>query len=133
MKKFLESKGTDTETFNKIVYLDNTLPEIYITELKKNPDDIKLKERSYDIVDKDLLNKFNIDKKINYRDIYFEIIDYISSIKIDEPKNAIERCESEDFLSSNDDSENSQSNINNESEENEFSDNLDIECSDSNV
>ena len=130
LEKFMQSNGTDTESFNKIVLLDNTLPEIYTTELKKHPDDIKLKERSHDIVDKDLLKKYNVGKKINYREIYFEIIDYISSIKVDEPKNAMERCESEDFISSNDESENNQSSIINESEENEISDSLDKESND---
>lgn len=130
LEKFMQSNGTDTESFNKIVLLDNTLPEIYTTELKKHPDDIKLKERSHDIVDKDLLKKYNVGKKINYREIYFEIIDYISSIKVDEPKNGMERCESEDFISSNDESENNQSSIINESEENEISGSLDKESND---
>ena len=80
MKQFLSSKEKDEKILEKIISLDDTLPDIYLYKLLNNSDDIKLKERSYDIVDKSLLIKFNVEKKFNYREIYFELIDYISSI-----------------------------------------------------
>ena len=64
----------------------------------ENSDDVKLKVKSYEIIDKDLLKKFKIDKKFNYKDIYFELIDYIISIDLDEPENAINHYKNEEFL-----------------------------------
>ena len=97
MKQFLDSKEKDEKALDKIISLDNTLPDIYVYKLK-NSVDAKLKERSYEIVDKESLKKFNVDKKINYRDLYFELIDYITSINLDEPENASDKYEKEDFL-----------------------------------
>ena len=117
MKQFLSSKEKDEKTLEIIMSLDDTLPDIYLFKLN-NSVDIKLKERSYDIVDKSSLIKFNVEKKFNYREIYFELIDYISSIRIDEPKDATKRFESEEFVKDeNKDSENNQSSNKSELEE----------------
>lgn len=97
MNQFLNSEEKDEKILDKITSLDNTLPGIYVYKLK-NSFDAKLKERSYEILDKESLKKFNVDKKINYKDLYFGLIDYISSIKLDEPENVSERFEKEDFL-----------------------------------
>lgn len=97
MNQFLNSEEKDEKILDKIISLDNTLPGIYVYKLK-NSFDAKLKERSYEILDKESLKKFNVDKKINYKDLYFGLIDYISSIKLDEPENVSERFEKEDFL-----------------------------------
>ena len=97
MNQFLNSEEKDEKILDKIISLDNTLPGIYVYKLK-NSFDAKLKERSYEILDKESLKKFNVDKKINYKDLYFELIDYISSINLDEPENASDKFEKEDFL-----------------------------------
>ena len=111
MKQFLSSLGKDKKILDNIISLDDTLPDIYHYKLLNNPGDIKLKEISFDIVDKSSLNKFNIEKKFNYREIYFDLIDYISSIKLDEPKYATKNFELEEFLiDENEDSENELSN-----------------------
>ena len=118
MKQFLSSKEKDEKTLEKIISLDDTLPDIYICKLLNNSDDIKLKERSYDIVDKSSLIKFNVEKKFNFKEIYFELIDYISSISIDEPENVEKEFESEEFvIDENDDSENNQSSSKSELED----------------
>ena len=118
MEQFLSSKEKDEKILEKIISLDDTLPDIYICKLINNSDDIKLKERSYDIVDKSSLIKFNVEKKFNFKEIYFELIDYISSISIDEPENVEKEFESEEFLiDENDDSENNQSSSKSELEE----------------
>ena len=65
MEQFLSSKEKDEKILEKIISLDDTLPDIYICKLINNSDDIKLKERSYDIVDKSSLIKFNVEKKYN--------------------------------------------------------------------
>ena len=118
MKQFLSSKEKDEKILKKIISLDDTLPDIYLYKLLNNSDDIKLKERSYDIVDKSSLIKFNVEKKFNFKEIYFELIDYISSISIDEPENVEKEFESEEFLiDENDDSENNQSSSKSELEE----------------
>ena len=123
MKQFLDSKEKDEKALDKIISLDNTLPDIYVYKLK-NSVDAKLKERSYEIVDKESLKKFNVDKKINYRDLYFELIDYITSINLDEPENASDKYEKEDFLiEEQDDSYSESESI--ESEENNIHKNTD--------
>ena len=76
---------------------------------------MKLKERSFDLVDKTILKGFNINKKLNYKEIYFEIIEYIDSIELDEPRDATNDFENEEFL--DDDEENdSDSQSNNKDE-----------------
>ena len=58
---------------------------------------IKLKEKSYDIVDKALLKEFKIVKRLNYKELYFELISYVKSIKLNEPANASKDFELEKF------------------------------------
>ena len=99
--------------------LDNTLPDIYLFKLKTS-NDVKLKEKSYDIVDKDILKEFQIRKSINYKELYFELISYIESIDLDEPKNASEGFESEEFeIGKNDENDESENDSSNEIEEKE--------------
>ena len=121
MQIFLSTKEKDKKELDKIMSLDDTLPDIYLYKLK-NSDDIKLMERSFDILDKELLFQFKIEKKINFKDLYFELINYIESIKLDEPENANEKFELEDFIDNeNEDSENNQSSSYSDIEENEIS------------
>lgn len=61
-------------------------------------EDIKLKERSFEIVEKDSLKEFKVEKKINFKDLYFELIGYIESIQLDEPNNASNGFLSEEFI-----------------------------------
>ena len=63
MQQFLSSKEKDKKEFDKIMSLDDTLPDIYLYKLK-NYDDIKLMVRSFDILGKELLFQFKIEKKI---------------------------------------------------------------------
>ena len=82
--------------------------DIYAYKLN-NSDDIKLKERSLDVLDEELLFQYKIEKKINFKDLYFELINYIESINLDEPYNAYEKYELEDFIDDeNEDSDNNQ-------------------------
>ena len=96
MKKYLFSENKNDEELNEIMHLDDTLPEIYSNKLKTS-DDIKLKEKSYDIVDKALLKEFKIEKRLNYKELYFELISYVKSIKLNEPANASKDFELEKF------------------------------------
>ena len=96
MKKYLFSENKNKEDLNEIMHLDDTLPEIYSNKLKTS-DDIKLKEKSYDIVDKALLKEFKIEKRLNYKELYFELISYVKSIKLNEPANASKDFELEKF------------------------------------
>ena len=97
MEEYLKSKDKKIETLDKIMSLDDTLPEVYIEKLKLKKDDIKLREKSFDVLDKDSLKQFGIKKKINYKELYFEIIDYLKVIKLDEPKGAEEDYDLENF------------------------------------
>ena len=121
MNKFLSSKEKEREKENKILdeimSSDDTLPDIYFYKLLNNHNNIKLKEISYDVLDKDLLIKFNMEKKFNYREIYFELIDYISSIKLDEPKNAEDEFEFEEFIMNEGENEDSGENKSNNQKE----------------
>ena len=96
MKKYLFSENKNEKDLNEIMQLDDTLPEIYSNKLKTS-DDIKLKEKSYDIVDKALLKEFKIVKRLNYKELYFELISYVKSIKLNEPANASKDFELEKF------------------------------------
>ena len=119
MEKYLLSEKKDEKDINEIILLDNTLPDIYLFKLQ-NSNDAKLKEKSYDLVDKDILKEFNIRKNINYKELYFELISYIESINLDEPKNASEGFESEEFeIEKNDENDETENNSSNEIEENE--------------
>ena len=115
MENFLFSKEKDKKTLDKITSLDNTLPDIEQQKLQES-DDIKLKERSFDILDKVLLPKYNIKKKFNFKDLYFDLINYIESVNLDEPDDANEKFEQEDF-------EEDEDCENDEDEENENSEN----------
>lgn len=130
MENFLFSKEKDKKTLDKITSLDNTLPDIYQYKLQ-NSDDIELKERSFDILDKVSLFKYNIKKKFNFKDLYFDLNNYIESVNLDEPDDANEKFELEDFEEDedcendedeeNENSENNQSRKTNEIEGNEIS------------
>ena len=109
LNHYINSKERDEKNLEKIKSLDDTLPDIYLYMLK-NSNDIKLKERCLDLVDKNLLKDFNIYKKFNYKEIYFELIDFFDSINLDEPENASENFDSEEFLiNGENDSEDNQS------------------------
>ena len=123
MQIFLSSKEKDKKQLDKIMSLDDTLPDVYLFKLK-NCDNIKLMVRSFDILDKELLFQFKIEKKINFKELYFELINYIESIKLDEPENANEKFELEDFIDDkNEEPENNQSSSYSDIEENEISSN----------
>ena len=101
-----KSNNKNVKYLEHIKLLDNTLPELYLNKLRISNNDTKLRENSYNIVDKDLLKPFNINKKLNYKELYFEIINYIESITIDEQENATEKFDLEEFLiSENDENE----------------------------
>ena len=115
MCEYNTSDDKDDKSLNIIMSYDDTLPDIYFYKLDKNSNDMKLKERSFDLVDKTILKGFNINKKLNYKEIYFEIIEYIESIELDEPRDATNDFENEEFL--DDDEENdSDSQSNNKDE-----------------
>ena len=114
IQKYLSSEDKNDNILEEVMKLDNTIPELYFYKLK-NSDEIKLRQKSYDILNKDLLAKFNIKKNINYKDLYFEILDYIESITLDEPDNAEENFELEEFIGT----ENEESEEGEESEEDE--------------
>ena len=97
LDKYKTSEIKDEKILDEIMSLDDTLPDIFLYKLK-NSDDIKLKEKSLDLVDKNSLKELNIDKKINYKEIYFKIIEYIASIILDEPEKAYEDFDIEEFL-----------------------------------
>ena len=86
MKKFNKEKNINI--LDEAMNLDNTLPDIYYEKLKIIKDDYKLKERSFDILDKKQLKEFNINKTDNYKEIYFYIIHYLEEINLDEPEKA---------------------------------------------
>ena len=110
LDQFIISEKKDEKKLDEIMSLDDTLPDVYIYKLRNSRDDIKLKERSFDLVDKNALKEFGIDKKINYKEIYFKLIEYISSISLDEPKDASNGFDLEDFLNEEEnDSENQSS------------------------
>ena len=97
LNQYKTSEIKDEKILDEIMSLDDTLPDIYLYKLK-NSDDIKLKEKSLDLVDKNSLKELNIDKKLNYKEIYFKIIEYIVSIILDEPEKAYEDFDIEEFL-----------------------------------
>ena len=110
LDQFIISEKKDEKKLDEIMSLDDTLPDVYIYKLRNSRDDIKLKERSLDLVDKNALKEFSIDKKINYKEIYFKLIEYISSISLDEPKDASNGFDLEEFLNEEEnDSENQSS------------------------
>ena len=72
-------------------------------------------ERHYYVPD----GEFKVEKKINFKDLYFELIGYIESIQLDEPNNASNRFLSEEFIKLDD--EKAQNSNNNElSDKNEI-------------
>ena len=97
LNQYKTSEIKDEKILDEIMSLDDTLPDIYLYKLK-NSDDIKLKEKSLDLVDKNSLKELNIEKKLNYKEIYFKIIEYITSINLDEPEKAYEDFDIEEFL-----------------------------------
>ena len=113
MNEFLSSKEKENKILDEIMTSDDTLPDIYFYKLLNNHNNIKLKEISYDVLDKDLLVNFNMEKKFNYREIYFELIDYISSITLDEPETAADKFELEEFIMDEDENEDSGENLSN--------------------
>ena len=96
MKKFNKEKNINI--LDEAMNLDNTLPDIYYEKLKIIKDDYKLKERSFDILDKKQLKEFNINKTDNYKEIYFYIIHYLEEINLDEPEKAEKGYETEEFV-----------------------------------
>ena len=63
MQKFLSSKEKGKKELDKIISLDDILSDIYAYKLN-NSDVIKLKERSFDVLDEELLFQYKIEKKI---------------------------------------------------------------------
>ena len=78
LDQFIISEKKDEKKLDEIMSLDDTLPDVYIYKLRNSRDDIKLKERSLDLVDKNALKEFSIDKKINYKEIYFKLPFFIN-------------------------------------------------------
>ena len=68
LNQYKTSEIKDEKILDEIMSLDDTLPDIYLYKLK-NSDDIKLKEKSLDLVDKNSLKELNIEKKLNYKEI----------------------------------------------------------------
>ena len=56
-----------------------------------------IKERSYDILDKNQLKQFNMKKLFNHKEIFFHIIHYLENVKLDEAFDADKDFEEEDF------------------------------------
>ena len=105
MNEYLSSKEKNENILDKIIKLDNTIPEIYLFKLKNSDNTNKLKERSFDMLNKEVLKEFNIKKKIDFKELYFEIIEYIESIILDETENSEEDFDSEEFSNSDSDNE----------------------------
>ena len=105
MNEYLSSKEKNENILDKIIKLDNTIPEIYLFRLKNSDNTNKLKERSFDMLNKEVLKEFNIKKKIDFKELYFEIIEYIESIILDETENSEEDFDSEEFSNSDSDNE----------------------------
>ena len=97
---YLSSNEKNENILDKAIALDDTLPEIYFEKLKLNKNNNKLIQKSYDSLDNKLLADLKIEKNMNYRDIYFYIINYLEDVKLDEPKNANFGFEEEDFYES---------------------------------
>ena len=70
-------------------------------------------------MEKGSLKEFKVEKKINFKDLYFELIGYIESIQLDEPNNASNGFLSEEFVKL-DDEEAHDSNNNELSDKNEI-------------
>jgi len=107
-------KEKDPELLEKAWELDNTIPDIYYEKLKANNTDNKLREKSFDILDKNKLKDFQIVKLFNHKETYFYIIDYLESIYLDESEDAQKGYEKEEFVS---DSNEEDENIYNEEED----------------
>ena len=122
INNYLTSKEKNEIILDKALSLDDTLPDIYFQKLKLKQNDHKLIQKSYDLLDKAHLEELKIEKKMNYKDIYFYIINYLENIKLNEPKKAYLGFEDEEFDSSenginDDDSNNS---IKSKNEENKI-------------
>ena len=123
VNQYLSSIKKNEELLDKAMSLDDTLPDIYFQKLLLKPEN-KLKEKSYDIMDKNDLKKFGINKINNFKELYFYVINYIESIILEkEENNAVKGFEKEEFEQlknenidiieneSNSDSENNKDNI----------------------
>lgn len=123
VNNYLSSNEKNEKILDKALSLDDTLPDIYFEKLKLKKNDNNLIQKSYDLLDKKLLDDLKIEKKMNYRDIYFYIINYLENIKLNEPKNAKLDFEkegfNESFNSSNSNDESNNSKIS-ENEENKI-------------
>ena len=119
MKNY-SSNQKNEELLNKLMELDDTLPQMYYEKLKLNSyskkNNYKLREKSYDILDKEKLKEFGMIKKYNYKEIYFKIINYIEEINLNESDNDESGFEKEDFeeeekedIEDNEESENNNS------------------------
>ena len=110
INSYLSSNEKNENILDQALLLDDTLPEIYFEKLKLKKNDNKLIQKSYDLLDKGHLAELKIEKKMNYREIYFYIINYLENIILNEPENANLDFEDEEFYSS----ENSINSINDE-------------------
>ena len=96
IKEYLSSEIKNVESLNRAMSLDDTVPEIYYQKLLIKQE-AKLKERSYDLLDKEQIKKFNVNKINNFKEIYFYIINYIESVNLDEDKNSDLGFDKEEF------------------------------------
>ena len=90
-------KEKNINLLNEAMSLDNTLPDIYYERLKLNNKDKKLIQKSYDILTKESMKELGLIKKINYREIYFYIINYLENVILNEPEDAMDDFEKEDL------------------------------------
>ena len=100
INNYFSSNEKNGNILDKALSLDDTLPEIYFEKLKLKQNDNKLIQKSYDLLNKILLIELKIEKKMNYRDIYFYIINYLENIELNEPEKANLGFEDEEFNSS---------------------------------
>ena len=98
IKRYKISK--DVDLLDKAVNHDNTNQDIYLELLKNanNNNNYKLKERSFDILDKKDLKQLNIIKLYNHKEIYFHLLHYLENISLDEEKDSHLNFENENFV-----------------------------------
>ncbi len=93
----LYEKNHNIKFLDDAMNYDNTLPQIYINKLKLEKNDYKIKERSYDILEKNQLKKFDIIKLSNHKEIYFDIIHYLENVVLNESFNEVKDENDNDF------------------------------------
>ena len=95
---YRESKIKEQTILDEALKYDDTNPNIHFEILIAQKKLIyKNIEKAFDILPKEDLNKFEIYEENNYKDIYYNFLDFIIEIKLAEPINADNNCELESF------------------------------------